>query len=55
MASSSDILGINLELNDLSNICLAKLFIPLAFCPLNPQLLSWAEESLEIFFALITG
>ena len=39
IASSSDILGINLGLNDLSKVCLAKLFIPLTFCLVNPQLL----------------
>ena len=37
----------------LSNICFAKLFIPLTFCLLNPQLLSCVEESLETIFALI--
>ena len=44
---------INLGLNDLSNVCFAKFFIPLTFCPLNPQLLSWIEDSLDIVFALI--
>ena len=30
--------GINLELKDLSKVCLAKLLIPLTFCLLRPQL-----------------
>ena len=53
MASSSDILDINPGLKDLSNVCFAKLFIPLTFCLLSPQLLSCTEDSFDTVFALI--
>ena len=40
-------------LNDLSIICFAKLFIPITFWRLKPQLLSSAKVRFETFLGLI--